>query len=101
MLLTTSLTPRFRHLASEAAKHTDNIHIMTEHRKIYLGQKRGQGKSHEPRRTSLRVFLESFLPASGLAMGASATGVFFFSVSVSLPIAAAVAAAAALVSSRV
>uniref|UniRef100_A0A0A9E994 Pco076082 n=1 Tax=Arundo donax TaxID=35708 RepID=A0A0A9E994_ARUDO len=61
MLLTTSLTPRFRHLASEA------------------------------RRTSLRVLLQSFLPASGFAMGASATGVFFFSVSVSLPIAAAAA----------
>jgi hypothetical protein len=55
-----------------------------------IGRGRGR-KSHEPRRTSLRVRLQSFFPARGFAMGISATGVFFFSVSRSLPIAAAAA----------
>jgi hypothetical protein len=50
---------------------------------------RGRGrKSDEPRRTSLRVRLQSFFPARGFAMDISATEAFF-SVSVSLPIAAA------------
>lgn len=45
----------------------------------------GAWKSYRPRRTSLRVRLQSFLPASGFAMGARATGALF-SASVSLPI---------------
>lgn len=92
MLLTTSLTPLFKHLCSAA--ETPNSKNANRFRKkkntqivVMVSLRR------EPRRTSLRVRLQSFLPASGLAMGASAA-IFFFSlsfcavlsVSLSLPI---------------
>ena len=90
MLLTTSLTPRFKHLASDAANRKE-INCKKKNRRIVRNQQQaqtepGKEKDSGPRRTSLRVRLQSFLPASGFAMGASATGVFFFSDSVSLPI---------------